>query len=150
MSFVETGLVVGKDNKALRWHEPEGASGGFLPDSQRVFLKDQPLSGGRALWEFFRDNWKSIRGFAHTHPNGYSGPSWTDVTTFAAIELGLDLRFDWWIVTGRIALVRWKGPGIHDYETTYYPVDYDPWDPTWANELRAKSRREEGKELSHG
>lgn len=128
--FVEAGLVVGRDDKPLRWHTPNDASGGALPDN-------------RALWEFFRDNWQIIRGFAHTHPEGCDGPSWTDVTTFAAIELGLDLRFDWWIITERAALVRWKGPGIHDYQTTHLLAS-----PTWASALRDRSRRHtERKEL---
>jgi hypothetical protein len=121
--FVEAGLVVGKNGQALRWHTPNDASGGALPDS-------------RALWEFFRDNWKDIQGFAHTHPEGFSGPSWTDITTFAAIELGLDLRFDWWIVTKKITVVRWDGPGVHGYK-----VELLTSEPTWAGELRQRSRR---------
>ncbi len=122
-SFIEAGLVVGKDDKPLRWHTPNDASGGALPDN-------------RALWEFFRDNWKEIKGFAHTHPGGFAEPSWTDITTFAAIELGLDLRFDWWIVTRKVVLVRWKGPGDHAYKIS------ETLEPSWAQELRTRSRRD--------
>jgi hypothetical protein len=132
--FVEAGVVVGKNGKPLRWHEPEGASGGYLPDTQRVFGKT--LSGARELWEFFRDNWRDIQGFAHSHPEGIEEPSWTDVTTFAGIELGLDLRFDWWIVTRKVAVARWAGPGMYDYR-----VELLPQDPAWAPELRLRSRR---------
>lgn len=118
--FVETGLVVGHNDKPLWWHAPNDASSGLLPDS-------------RALWEFFSSNWKDIKGFAHTHPEGCEGPSWTDITTFAAIELGLDLRFEWWIVTEKTVLVTWKGPGRHDYSC-------DEIEETlWAQELRNKS-----------
>jgi len=120
--FVEAGLVVSKNNLPMRWHTPNDASGGALPDS-------------RALWEFFRDNWSNIQGFAHSHPAGFSDPSWTDITTFAAIELGLDLRFDWWIVAKRVSLVRWKGPNRYDYE-----VELLNTEPAWAGELRARSR----------
>ena len=135
--FIEAGAVIGKDGAAIRWHEPAGASGGHLPDSQRVFYVNKPLSGARELWEFFRDNWKNIQGFAHSHPGDFVDPSWTDITTFAALELGLDLRFDWWIVTSRrVSLVRWDGPGIHDYK-----VELLDTEPTWAGELRSRSRR---------
>lgn len=121
--FVEAGLVVSKNGLPLRWHTPNDASGGALPDN-------------RALWEFFRDHWSNIQGFAHSHPEGCTGPSWTDITTFAAIELGLDLRFDWWIVTRKVALVRWAGPDRYDYK-----VELLDTEPTWAGELRARSRR---------
>jgi hypothetical protein len=135
--FIEAGSVIDKKDALFRKYSPEGANGGSLPDKQRVFLPNRPLSGARELWECFRDNWKVIRGFAHSHPEGIDEPSGTDVTTFAAIELGLDLRFDWWIVTSRrVSLVRWKGPGIHDYSVALLDTE-----PTWAGELRGRSRR---------
>jgi len=118
--FVETGAVIGKDGSVLKWHEPENSSGGYLPDN-------------RALWEFFRDNWKDIQGFAHSHPEGCTGPSGTDLSTFAAIELGLDLRFDWWIVTSEIVKVFWYDP-VKRYETFYVKTR-----PSWADELISRS-----------
>jgi hypothetical protein len=134
-SFIEAGVVVGKNGKPLRWHQPAGASSGHLPDDQRVF-NTPVLSGARELWEFFRDNWKDIAGFAHSHPEGFIEPSHMDITTFAGIELGLDLRFDWWIVTRKVTLSRWVGPDPYHYKTSLLEVE-----PTWAGELRQRSRR---------
>ena len=122
-SFVEAGAVIGKNDKPLIWHQPNDASGGSLPDS-------------RALWEFFLKNWKDIRGFAHSHPEGFYDPSWTDITTFAGIELGLDLRFDWWIVARKTSIVRWQGPDVYDYK-----VELLETEPSWAAELRVRSRK---------
>ncbi len=128
--FVETGLVIGHGEVSLLWHEPKGASGGFLPD-------DGPNSDARKLWEFFWNNWAKIQGFAHTHPEGCVGPSHTDITTFAAIELGLDLRFDWWIVEKNVtSLVRWKGPDRYDYNVIQLAKD-----PPWAASLRDRSMK---------
>ncbi|MGH9918089.1 MAG: hypothetical protein ACRD6W_04350 [Nitrososphaerales archaeon] len=132
--FVEAGVVIDKNGKPLKWHNPDGASGGHLPDEQRFFPKE--LSGARELWEFFDKNWRDIQGFAHSHPEGIPEPSMMDVTTFAGIELGLDLRFDWWIVTRKVAVARWAGPGVYDYR-----VELLEQDPTWASELRLRSRR---------
>ena len=123
MRFVETGVVIGKNNKPLIWHEPQNASGGSLPDS-------------RALWEFFLNNWQNIRGFAHSHPNGCSYPSHTDITTFAAIELGLDLRFEWWIVTkDQFSAVNWSTLGVEPH----YRVEQFCQRPEWAEELIRRS-----------
>ena len=119
--FVETGVVIGKQGEVLLWHEPENASGGALPDS-------------RQLWEFFRDNWPKIWGFAHTHPDGYSRPSWTDITTFAAIEAALDLRFTWWIVTQKLTEVMWVGKDIHSYSSVTVDDELE-----WVESLRRRS-----------
>jgi hypothetical protein len=136
-SFIEAGVVVDKGDKPMVWHHPDGANGGHLPDEQRVFPADRPLSGARELWQFFDKNYKSIRGFAHSHPGDMYEPSWTDITTFAVLESELCTRYDWWIVTRhRVSLVRWKGPGIHDYS-----VELLETEPAWAGELRARSRR---------
>ena len=122
--FVEAGVVIGKNGQPLYWHQPDNASGGSLPDN-------------RALWEFFRDNWKNIQGFAHSHPGDFDEPSHPDITTFAGIELGLDLRFDWWIVTRRkVTVTRWNGPAVYDYRTALLETE-----PIWTNELRLRSRR---------
>jgi hypothetical protein len=136
-SFIEAGSVIDKKNALFRKYSPEGASGGYLPDEQRVFPADRPISGARELWECFRDHWKVIQGFAHSHPGDFTDPSWVDITTFAVIELGLDMRFDWWIVTARrVSLVRWQGPDVHNYS-----VELLEKKPTWAEELYARSRR---------
>jgi len=59
-----------------------------------------------------------VAGFAHSHPGaGQPGPSWTDLTTFAALEAGLGRRLTWWITSAdRLISLRWCGPGKHDYE----------------------------------
>lgn len=123
-TFVETGAVISKDGEPIYWHAPGNASSGFMPDN-------------RDLWLFFRDNWARIQGFAHTHPEGVGNPSWTDLTTFAAIERGLALRFDWWVVTRKVVLAQWVGPDDYDYKTTLLSDK-----PKWAADLHRASYRD--------
>jgi len=93
---IEAGVVLGQDNEVLYWHLPHTRSGGSLPDS-------------RDLWDVLWENRGVVTGFAHTHPgNGLPGPSYTDVTTFAAVEAGLGKRLDWWILSSdSFVLLRW-------------------------------------------
>lgn len=85
--MIEVGVVIGKDGSVLRWHEPPGRTGGSIPDSED-------------LWSFIWANRDRIEGYAHTHPwNGPAMPSYTDTSTFEAIERALGRRLLWWVVT---------------------------------------------------
>ena len=102
--MTEAGLVFDKWGKLIHWHLPPDRSAGALPDS-------------RPLWEVLWDNRSILGGVAHTHPwNGSSGPSGTDVTTFAAVEKGLGQKLVWPIVTFTdVGYFEWVGPGSLDY-----------------------------------
>ena len=123
----EAGLVIGTDGTVLATHLPGDRSGGSLPDSHD-------------LWTILFENRDHVAAFAHSHPgSGTPGPSYTDVTTFAAIESGLGKRLDWWICSqDQLALIRWAGPERLTYRVTpVYP------DPNWVSELRRLSEYEE-------
>lgn len=82
----EIGVVLGVDNKPIYWHVPESTPGA-IPDS-------------RALWLFLIEHKNEVTGFAHTHSGkGYPAPSYTDSTTFKAIELGLGKSLNWYILS---------------------------------------------------
>lgn len=121
---IETGVVVGFNGEPIFWHLPEGRNAGYLPDS-------------RALWEVLWKYRHTVYGFAHSHPgSGITGPSHEDVTTFAAVELGLGRRLVWWITSSdRLITLLWGGPGKHDYSCLFGPLD----DPPWLEELRRLS-----------
>ena len=82
---LETGVLYDIDtNRVLYWHEPQGRSAGYLPDEP-------------ALWDAFWAH-RHVPGlsFAHTHPGtGFVGPSYTDQTTFDAVERGLGREVHW-------------------------------------------------------
>lgn len=122
---MEAGLVIGPDGEPIRTHLPEGRSPVYLPDS-------------RDFWEFLWEHRGSVMGVAHSHPgSGVPGPSYEDLTTFAAIEAGLGRRLNWWITSSdRSILVRWGGPERLDYAT----YEYSDVEPSWMEELRRISR----------
>lgn len=93
-----------RDGEVFHWHLPPGRTGGSIPDT-------------RDLWEVMWDNRDRLGGVAHTHPwRGTSGPSGTDVTTFAACEAALGKRLVWPIVTlDSVSCFRWEGPDKHRY-----------------------------------
>lgn len=101
---METGLVFDKHGGLIFWHVPPDRSSGALPDS-------------RQLWDVLWENREILGGVAHTHPwNGSAGPSSTDVTTFAAVEVGLGKRLVWPIVTfSEVGYFEWIGPERLDY-----------------------------------
>jgi hypothetical protein len=103
---MEAALVFDKWGVPIYWHTPPDRTMSSLPDS-------------RGLWEVLWDNRADLGGVAHTHPwSGFSGPSQTDVTTFAAVEAGLGQRLIWPVVTfTHINYLVWIGPGKHDYAT---------------------------------
>lgn len=123
MNSKEAGVVVGHDGKPIYWHLPVERTVASLPDS-------------RKLWDIFWDNRKNIAGFAHSHPGrGLPAPSWTDITTFVAIETGLGCRLVWWITSedAAISLV-WSGPNPNDYAISAM-LDV----PEWLTSLRRVS-----------
>jgi proteasome lid subunit RPN8/RPN11 len=123
---IEAGVVVGLDGSALHWHLPADRSTGALPDSPD-------------LWEVLWSRRQDVLGFAHSHPGaGQPGPSWTDLTTFAAIEAGLGRRLIWWITSAdRLIALRWRGPGQHDYEVE----SAEEQGCSWLHDLRRFSVR---------
>ena len=123
---MEVGVVIGADNQPIFWHLPENRTGGSLPDS-------------RKLWDVLWENRGTLLGVAHSHPgDGLPIYSYTDSTTFAAIESALGRRLDWWITSEtHMILVRWVGPDRLSYGITAVEVE-----PGWANELRKLSGQE--------
>ena len=128
--MIEAGVVIDKHKKPLFWHLPEGRSAGSLPDS-------------RTLWEVFWDAFKldTLLGFAHSHPgSGVPGPSYSDVTTFAAVEAALGRRLDWWITSSdHVVLIHWFGP-----DKLSYRAEMVTEAPSWVAELRRLSQRGQG------
>lgn len=118
---MEAGVLLDREGKPIHWHLPPGRSGGSLPDS-------------RDLWDVIWENRGNISGFAHSHPgSGLPGPSYTDVTTFAAIEQALGRRLNWFITSSDSwALYRWEGPDKLDYKLLTS-------DLKWLDRLRAAS-----------
>lgn len=129
---MEAGVVV-VGTQPVYWHLPAGRTTASLPDS-------------RKLWEVFWDlKWEAalgLLGFAHTHPgSGVPSPSWTDLTTFAAVESGLGRRLHWWIASStHLIVLNWQGPDVHDYHTSIVAEE-----PVWLHPLRGHAE-----ELSHG
>lgn len=123
--MLETGAVIGRDNKVIHWHEPRVRSSAALPDS-------------RDLWDVLWENRRLLVGFAHSHPGGgIPHPSHEDVTTFAAVEAALGRRLRWWITSeDATVIVQHRGsPGRYDYEVWNFegPI------PEWVYDLRSKS-----------
>jgi len=123
--MIEAGVVIDKNEQPLFWHLPEGRSAGSLPDSRTLW---------QVLWDAFKAD--TLLGFAHSHPGtGVPGPSYSDVTTFAAIESALG-RLDWWIISeDHVVLLRWAGPDKLSYRTTIVSEA-----PSWVAELRRLSQ----------
>lgn len=121
--MMEAGVALNRIGEAFYWHLPVGRYCGAIPDS-----KD--------LWSVFWKHRESLSGFAHSHPGfGRTGPSQTDITTFAAVEAGLGKRLDWWITSGdSMILVRWSGPGRLDYSQLDVTME-----PDWVRRLREAS-----------
>ena len=118
----EVGVIIGFDGQPTLWHQPEGRSGGSIPDT-------------RELWDALWAQRHHLTGFAHSHPGGgYASPSGTDLTTFAAIEAALGRRLVWWIANEQETIVLlWQGPGPHQYKSAAVP------EPSWVAELRRRS-----------
>lgn len=102
---MENGVILDLNRQPLIWHMPKGSTEVRIPDSRRH-------------WEDLWENKHQISGTAHSHPGcGEPHPSWEDVTTFAAIEMGLGKRLEWWITSKDVViLATWVGPGKYDYQ----------------------------------
>ena len=124
--MTEVGVVVGRDGAALHWHAPPGRCSVALPDS-------------RALWDVLWTHRDQVLGFAHSHPgSGRPSPSWTDLTTFAAIEAALGRRLTWWITSAdRVVTVGWRGPDPLDYAVR----PHDDAGLSWLADLRTQSNQ---------
>ena len=124
--MIEAGVVIDKCGWPAFWHLPAGRSAGSLPDS-------------RTLWDVIWDAFKAdtLLGFAHSHPgSGVPAPSYSDVTTFAAVEAALGKRLDWWITSSdHVVLLRWSGPDKISYRATIVTEA-----PSWVAELRRLSQ----------
>lgn len=126
--MVEAGVVIDQCGGPVYWHLPEGRSGGALPDSPTLW---------DVLWAQFQA--KTLLGFAHSHPGGgVPGPSYTDVTTFAAVEAALGTRLTWWITSDtHVVALRWKGPDKLTYAATLVEEA-----PAWVADLRRLSKEQ--------
>ncbi len=84
--MMEVGVLLGPNNSVLHWRIPEHSSVA-IPDN-------------RDFWNIIWENREIVTGFAHTHPgSGVPGPSYTDKTTFAAIEAALAKHLNWFILS---------------------------------------------------
>lgn len=128
--MIEAGVVVDKSGSPLFWHLPEGRTAGSLPDSRTLW---------QVFWDAFKDD--TLLGFAHSHPgSGVPGPSYSDVTTFAAVEAALGKRLDWWITSSdHVIVLRWGGP-----DKLSYRAEMVTEAPSWVAELRRLSQEGQG------
>jgi len=121
---MEVGVLVDKLGRPIYWHEPQGSSSVYLPDS-------------RDLWDMIWENREDVSGFAHSHPGrGMPMPSHEDLTTFEAVEAALGRRLTWWITSeNQLTRLEW-------YEDQY---NLEVWGsaPSWLDELRKRSYRRE-------
>lgn len=127
--MIEAGVVIDIHGEPIHWHLPPGRTGGSLPDS-------------RDLWDVL---WKAhtqgiLGGFAHSHPGeGIPHPSYTDYTTFLAVQRGLG-RDDiiWWITSSDYVIaytIERNNPS--NATKTLLAVE-----PVWVPELRRLSIKE--------
>jgi len=122
---VEVGAVIDLDGHPIFWQNPRDSSGAIRDSSE--------------LWAVLWKNRFRISGHAHSHPGEFTKPSYTDVTTFAAIEAGLGKRLDWWIATSRdLSRNYWVGPDRLDY-VHLVVVSFEP---VWLPKLRRLSYKE--------
>lgn len=122
---LEAALLIGpRRDDVLYEHTPADRTSTHLPDSM-------------VLWEKIWEHRGVLCGIAHSHPwNGFPSPSEEDCSTFAALELALGRRFDWWIVTlDRVSLFQWDD-GMDEYVRIYDQTEA----PKWVERLRAISR----------
>jgi len=123
---MEAGVIISK-GEPLYWHIPPDRSTSCLPDSTELWNQ---------FWKFRH----TLDGFAHSHPgSGPVGPSWEDITTFAAVEAALGRRLNWWIINQYyVSLVMWKGPDKCDYQVSNLESELsDCLD--WVDDLRKAS-----------
>lgn len=120
--MIETAVVLNKQGEAIFWHEPEGRENHAIPNSATLW---------HVLW-MRRDD---VGGVAHTHPGtGLPSPSFEDITTFSAVDRGLDTHLVWWIASAdRLVRMSFQSDGC-------LVVSKDLSTPAWLAELRRRSR----------
>lgn len=125
---IESGVLLDSNYLPIYWHLPEGRTAGSIPDS-------------RTLWEQFWANRHRVYAFAHTHPGSGQGlgPSYTDVTTFAAMEAALGMRLVWLILNedSAVACTHCTEPNAEPTEYKVARVGTEGRD--WEIELRRLS-----------
>lgn len=101
---MEAAVVLDRDWHPIHFHAPAGRTGGSLPDS-------------RDLWSVLWEHRARLLGVAHSHPGGgVPSPSFTDVTTFSAVERALGVRLVWPIVTiDAVRAFTWRGSDSLSY-----------------------------------
>lgn len=118
-------LVFDAEGRAIFWKGPTGSSENYVQDSSLLWDR---------IWEA-RDR---IGGVAHTHPwDGEASPSYTDITTFSAIEAGLGKRLLWPIVTMTEVGYFVRNPLTGGYTRTKSTFDDKQW---WVDNI-AELRR---------
>lgn len=126
---MEAAVVLNHDWRPIAFHTPADRTAGSLPDSHD-------------LWETLYVHRKDLLGVAHSHPGGgVPGPSYTDVTTFSALERGLGVgRLLWPIITeDAVCVFTWQGPGRFDYVRKELTLTMDMLS-SWVPELLKLSR----------
>jgi proteasome lid subunit RPN8/RPN11 len=145
MSF-ELAAVISDDEKdVLFWHMPEERQQAFLPDpkTSQAMVDPRRLSdpSDMSLWDALVKHREHMAGTVHIHPwTGSAHPSSEDITSYEAFEFWRNYvrRYRWWVATfSHLVVVRWQGPGKHDYKVTEVEKDRQPW---WVEELRQRSR----------
>jgi len=121
---IEAGVLIDLDCEPIYWHLPKNRNTVALPDS-------------RELWDVIWENRERVLGFAHSHPgSGTPGPSYEDLTTFAAIESALGRRLCWWITSDtQFIELCWVGP-----KKLSYVRGPAMWEPPWMAQLRKESK----------
>ena len=121
--MLETGVVLSLAGIPLYWHMPTNRTASSLPDNA-------------TLWEMIWQYRQIVSGFAHSHPGrGLPGPSYEDVTSFAAIEAALGRRLEWPILSAN-AMVCCRFVGPHRFDYGRIVVAHEP---AWTHELRLRS-----------
>jgi hypothetical protein len=124
--MIETAMVFNQQGRVLGWHRPDGAGSTQIPDSLD-------------LWEFLWKMRDVLGGVAHSHPGGGAlNASWTDVSTFLAVERGLGRRLCWPIVSTQHQSV-WYFKALNGGAGRPAFVDEPHWVEALA-ELRERSR----------
>jgi len=100
---IEVALVFDKAGHTIDWHCPQGCTSGSIPDSHDHFM-------------VMLANLDRLGGTVHVHPwHGVADPSYTDITTWSAMDRALGRRL-WAVATfTEVNFFRWIGPGKHDY-----------------------------------
>lgn len=122
--MIEVAVVFDPLGRAIKWHGPDGSSGGSIPDS-------------RELWDVLWKNRHHLGGVAHTHPwDGPGHPSHTDITTYQAVESGLGRWCVWPVVTMTEVGYYVLDPQTREPVQWDNPFNHNPFWPDTVRELR--------------